>query len=79
MKAIWCNSCKEALSNDDIALNLRLSGKGTARFYCARCLSQRLGCSSAELGELKEYFKQIGCELFQRTYVIEKREEMRSP
>ncbi len=69
MKIVHCNDCKQRISNDEIALNIKLLGKHNARLRCNHCLSKTLGCNEEKLREMTVFLKNSGCMLFQRTYI----------
>ena len=71
MKHLYCRGCGQSLRNPEVALNLKLRGKGIGCFYCESCLSERTGSSPADLRDLVRYFTENGCELFSRHYVDE--------
>lgn len=66
MKGIRCTGCGTALATDEMALCMRLFGRGTARFQCLPCMAAALGTTQEELQSRIEYFKRGGCELFER-------------
>lgn len=69
MKKISCNQCKECLSNDEIAINIKLLGKQIATLRCYGCLSNILSCPEQELIKRTKYFKEMGCQLFYLDYI----------
>lgn len=71
MKHINCEICSRYLTNDEIAFNLRLFGRGLSRFKCIRCLSLFFDSTEESLRESMEMYKQNGCELFSHKYVSE--------
>lgn len=71
MKQLLCAGCGAALRNAEIALNLKLRGRSIGTFFCMGCLARQLGCGAEELKELAAFFRQHGCELFERIYVNE--------
>ncbi len=68
MKKVHCHKCRAELSNNEIALNLKLLGKHIGTLHCYQCLSEHLCCETARLEELAEQYKSSGCLLFQRNY-----------
>lgn len=68
MKKVHCHKCKTELSNDEIALNLKLLGKHIGTLHCYRCLSVSLRCEADRLEKLAEQYKSSGCLLFQKKY-----------
>ena len=71
MKRLYCHGCGRPLRNPEVALNLKLRGRGIGFFYCEGCLSERTGSPAADLREMVRYFTENGCELFSRPYVDE--------
>lgn len=71
MKRILCGACRRALDNDEVALNLKVGGRAASRFFCLPCLASRTGADEAELRKMTAFFKENGCELFERRYVDE--------
>ena len=69
MKNIYCNDCEINLTNDEIALNLKLSGKSTYEFLCIDCMSKIMETTSNELLLLKNHIKDMGCSYFKQTYI----------
>ncbi len=68
MKRVHCHGCTKELSNNEIALNLKLLGKHIGSLHCYQCLSESLGCDTVRLQELAEQYKSSGCLLFQTNY-----------
>jgi hypothetical protein len=68
MKAIHCHDCDQIVSNDEIALNMKLFGKYIGTYRCNRCLSEALGCEVERLEKMVSYYKNSGCNLFQIYY-----------
>jgi len=75
MKQLLCKVCQTALSNDEIALNLKLRGRSVGTFFCPGCFSNRLNCTENELMEMMAFFRENGCELFAHRYVNEQGSE----
>lgn len=69
MKKAFCSKCEIQLINDEVALSLRLLGKGTSNLLCLACLSNRIGCSVEDLTNKANALKKVGCEFFARVYV----------
>lgn len=63
-KCIICE--KSNLSKDTIGINKKLLGENIANFYCIDCLADYLGCTTDELLEKIEEFKEEGCVLFEK-------------
>lgn len=75
MKRVLCCGCGAMLGNTDIALTLKLCGRASSRFFCRRCMALRCDMSVEQLGEMAEFYRSNGCELFSREYVKEKERE----
>ena len=71
MKLLICRGCGRRLGNPEIALNLKLRGRGIGGFFCENCLSEQTGSTVAELREIIRFFTENGCELFSVHYVDE--------
>ena len=68
MKRLDCRRCARRLTNLEIALNLKLSGRAASTFYCLSCLADRYDVSEEQLMAWAKFFKENGCELFSRQY-----------
>lgn len=68
MKKVHCHKCTKELSNNEIALNLKLLGKHIGTLHCYQCLSEHLCCDTDKLKGLAERYKSSGCLLFQTKY-----------
>ena len=75
MKRILCARCGASLNNTEIALNLKLRGRALGTFYCLGCLAAGMEKTPEELKDLAAYFRDNGCELFSRQYVLEQEGE----
>ncbi len=71
MKLLLCRECGRRLCNPEVALNLKIHGRGTCLFFCENCLAEQTDSSIAELREIVRFFTENGCELFSRHYVDE--------
>ena len=71
MKRLYCRDCGRSLRNPEVALNLKIHGRGTCVFFCENCLAEQTDSSIAELREIVRFFTENGCELFSRHYVDE--------
>ena len=60
-----CHRCAENLAHDEIALNLRLFGRGVGRICCLPCLAERLGCGEETLHQQIAHYKGLHCALFE--------------
>jgi hypothetical protein len=68
MKTVHCHDCNKVISNDEIALNIKLLGKYIGTYRCNRCLSGVLGCETKRLEKMADDYKRSGCILFQISY-----------
>lgn len=68
MKTIHCYSCQHMVTNDEIALNLKLLGKQIAVVRCFHCLAKALACTVEDLQEKIEFYKKMGCQTFDKIY-----------
>lgn len=64
MSTKQCSVCKVKIDNDYMALNKKLLGRRIQEFYCADCLAEYIGCTTADLEVKIEEFKEAGCGLF---------------
>jgi hypothetical protein len=69
MKAVYCGKCKAQVDNDEIALNIKLFGKQISNVQCYHCLSKSLYCNVSELQEKVDFYKSMGCTLFNINYI----------
>lgn len=61
-----CVACgKNNLDKDTVGVNRKLLGTDIESFYCMDCLADYLGCTSQDIIEKIEEFKEEGCKLFQ--------------
>lgn len=64
-RIIKCTACEAEIHKRDItALNKKLFGKETKKFYCLSCMAQYYNITEEELLDKIEAFKEEGCELF---------------
>lgn len=64
MKA-QCSEChSDILNKDVIALNKKLINRNVKNFLCLECMSEIFGCTSEDLENKIEQFKDEGCKLF---------------
>lgn len=61
-----CFQCGKIISFDETALYRRLFGKGSEKFMCINCTAKYLNLPPELLEQKIEYFKSIGCTLFER-------------
>ena len=63
---INCVICgKENLDKNTIGINKKLLGTDIENFYCIDCLADYLGCTSQDIIDKIEEFKDEGCKLFE--------------
>lgn len=60
-----CKQCGRLLSADEIALHKRLINRGAREHLCLSCMAAYFACSEDILREKIDYFRSIGCLLFQ--------------
>jgi len=73
MREIHCARCKAKVSNNEIALNIKLLGKQISTVKCYNCLSKSFYCGVSELQEKVDFYKSMGCTLFEIDYTDEER------
>ena len=59
-----CTDCKKKLTKDEIALSQKLIASDTKEFYCLDCFAENIGCSTEDLKDKIQEFKEQGCSLF---------------
>ena len=59
-----CIGCGQAVTPDEAAMTRKLINRGAVQFLCLPCLAARFDASVAELQERMQYFKDMGCTLF---------------
>ena len=60
-----CVSCgKKDLDKDTIGINKKMLGADIKSFYCMNCLADYLECTTEDLLDKIEEFKDEGCTLF---------------
>lgn len=64
-----CVLCARPLTNDEIALSMKLSGLAAPRLLCLACAAASLQVPEMELEELIAYYRASGCLHFQRDYL----------
>ena len=63
---ISCVICgKGNLDKNTISINKKLLGTNIENFYCIDCLADYLGCTSQDIIDKIEEFKDEGCKLFE--------------
>ena len=63
-KKILCCDCQKVLKKDEIALSKKLIDIDAEDFYCINCLADVIGCTTEDLQEKIQEFKEQGCTLF---------------
>lgn len=59
-----CTDCGVQLKKDEVALSQKLIDVETEDFYCIDHLAEFIGCTSNDLTEKIQEFKEQGCTLF---------------
>lgn len=59
-----CMQCTRRVSRDEIAMTRKLINRGASQFLCMPCLAERFDATLQELEERLQYFKEMGCTLF---------------
>ena len=60
-----CKGCGCALTWDEMAATRKLINRGTREFFCVDCLAAHFEVQKEDIRERIEYFKAIGCTLFE--------------
>lgn len=64
-KKYACKVCfKEPLTKDEVGINKKLLGLDNKVFFCMDCLAEYLECTTEDLLDKIEEFKNEGCTLF---------------
>lgn len=71
MKTVHCAECGCSGTNDEVALNIKLFGWQIATVRCYACLAKALSCTVMELHEKVQFYKSMGCTVFERVYTAE--------
>lgn len=66
MKDVYCAICKNKVSSDEVAMNVKLLGKQIGLIRCYDCLAAALNWDKSKLIELAEYYKKSGCTIFEK-------------
>lgn len=69
MKNISCSFCKNPVTNDEVALNVKLIGKQLGSIRCYKCMADFLNLPEVKLIELASYYKNSGCLAFTTNYM----------
>jgi len=67
-----CITCYANLTRDEIAMTRKLINRGATQFLCIPCLARRFDATVAELLERMQYFKDMGCTLFDENQLDQK-------
>ena len=59
-----CIKCGAGLCQLDKALHRKLINRGAQEFMCKACLAAYFQTTTGQLDELAEYYKSVGCTLF---------------
>lgn len=59
-----CKECGKEVLPIDMSLTKLLINRGTLKYYCKKCLSEKFNISEKMLDDLVEYKKKQGCSLF---------------
>ena len=60
-----CSVCGKRIKHKDVlAMNMKIHGRETSRFYCKKCFKNLHGLSEEDWNNRLEAFKQSGCTLF---------------
>lgn len=62
-----CKTCGKRLAYDEIAVTKKLINRGAVDFLCVDCLARHFEVTAAEIYQRIEYFKAIGCTLFDQS------------
>lgn len=60
-----CYHCHKPVSRDDIGMTRKLINRGTTRYYCISCLAEAFDLTVDDVCKKMNYYKSIGCTLFQ--------------
>lgn len=60
-----CENCgKSVVKQNEVAMNLKIFGRDTKKFYCKKCLMKKLNWNKEDWDKQVEKFQQEGCVLF---------------
>lgn len=62
-----CVKCGKTLTNDEIALHRRLLDFESKEFFCIFCIAEYFDCSVDIMKNKIIHFKNLGCELFEKS------------
>ncbi|WP_099204081.1 hypothetical protein [Scatolibacter rhodanostii] len=71
MKTIHCSACRCVVTNNEVALNIKLLGKQIATVRCYACLAKALDCTVEDLHEKVAFYQSMGCSVFKEIYTTE--------
>ncbi|MDE7313341.1 MAG: hypothetical protein K2N87_17250 [Eubacterium sp.] len=60
-----CKKCGSPITKDEAAITKKLINRGTTTYYCTRCLAAAFDVTPDDIRQKIQYFKEIGCTLFQ--------------
>lgn len=64
-KKEYCRKCKKELVPDEIGATKKLVNRGSTVYYCLDCLAEAFDIDREDIEKKIEYFKEMGCTLFQ--------------
>ena len=59
-----CQKCQKPLMPDEVAVTKKLVNRGCKEFFCISCLAAYFQISTDVIEKKIQYFKSIGCTLF---------------
>lgn len=60
-----CKKCGRLITADEAAITKKLINRGTTAYYCIECLAAAFDVTPGDIRQKIQYYKQIGCTLFQ--------------
>lgn len=60
-----CKKCGRDITPDEAAVTKKLINRAATDYYCARCLAEAFEVAPEDIWRKVQYFKEIGCTLFQ--------------
>ena len=67
-----CIVCQNTLVRDEIAMTRKLINRGATQFMCIPCLARHFEATVEMLLERMQYFKDMGCTLFDENNMNQK-------
>lgn len=64
-KKEFCRRCGRELTADEIGATKKFVNRGSRVYYCLDCLAESFDVTRADLEKKIEYFRKMGCTLFQ--------------